>query len=455
MALFIGIILLVTYIAFIVYAVRGGNLMLGLFVMAVLWTVLGIAGGVMDGFPKMPEGATGWTALNFVITSVFNDGPTGFGATAVYIIFGSWFGRILLDTGIARTIIRKAVELGGDRPALTCVLLCAVTALIFTTSYGPGAVVAIGVIVFPIMLSLGIPNTLATCAFCMSVGCGLYFNQSLLTQAAGTMVLADGTKYLASAAEWGQWYRFAFPAFAIHFVSIVLMVIITLKMTKGRSAVHAWAAPADAGSTARDVNGWACLTPIIPVTLAIAFNISQIPAIVIAVVYALLTTRAAKGWNEVCDLIQKSFHDGVADVGLVLGFLMSVQMFVRAASACKNLLSPIFAPIIPSNVFVLFLVFGLLGFLALYRGPLTIWGAGVATFTIVASVTNLPIAVLYPLFYIPCCTVNTNVCPTQSWNMWAIGYNKVPVSDFMKTCVPYALVCALVLEILAYFMFAV
>ena len=134
---------------------------------------------------------------------------------------------------------------------------------------------------------------------------------------------------------------------------------------------------------------------------------------------------------------------------------MSVQMFVRAASACKNLLSPIFAPIIPSNVFVLFLVFGLLGFLALYRGPLTIWGAGVATFTIVASVTNLPIAVLYPLFYIPCCTVNTNVCPTQSWNMWAIGYNKVPVSDFMKTCVPYALVCALVLEILAYFMFAV
>ncbi|MBQ9592958.1 MAG: hypothetical protein IJR36_03680, partial [Lachnospiraceae bacterium] len=53
---------------------------------------------------------------------------------------------------------------------LTCILLCIVTALIFTSSYGAGAVVAIGVIVFPIMLSLGIPKVLAAASFCMSVG---------------------------------------------------------------------------------------------------------------------------------------------------------------------------------------------------------------------------------------------------------------------------------------------
>ena len=138
----------------------------------------------------------------------------------------------------------------------------------------------------------------------------------------------------------------------------------------------------------------------------------MIPGIVVAVLWALIFTGSlAQGWNKVCELVQKTFHDGVADVGLVLGFL------------------------------------------ALYRGPLTIWGAGVATFAIVAASTNLPLAVLYPLFYIPCCTVNTNVCPTQSWNMWAIGYTKISVGDFMKQAVPFALVCNFVLEVLAYFMF--
>jgi hypothetical protein len=440
----IGVILLLTYFAFIVYAAKGGNLMIGLFIMAVLWSALGVVGGVVD-----------WNTIN---STIFDGGPTGFGPTAIYIIFGSWFGRILIDTGIAGTIIRKAVELGGDRPALTAVLLCAVVALIFTTAYGPGAVVAIGVIVFPILLSLGISKSLSTGAFVMSVGCGLYFNQSLLTQAAATMLGSDGTtQYLSTAEEWAQWYNFAFPAFALHFLSIVIMIIITMKFVERRGKVHAWAAPAAGGiaDSGRNVSGLACLTPIIPVAIAIAFGVKQIPAIVLAVIFALLTTGSFKrGYDGIRELVQKTFHDGVADVGLVLAFLMAVQMFVKAAGATKSLLAPIVSPIIPSNTFVLFLIFGLLGFLALYRGPLTIWGAGVATFAIVQTATGLPLSVLYPLFYIPCCTITTSVCPTQSWNVWAIGYTKVSVKDFMKQCLPYALPCAFVLEIVAYLMFA-
>ncbi len=429
----IGVILLITYLAFIVYAAKGGNLMLGLFVMAVLWSLLGFLGGALD-----------WETIN---STIFDGGPTGFGATAVYIIFGSWFGRVLIETGIAGTIIRKAVELGGDKPGLTCILLCIVTALIFTTSYGPGAVVAIGVIVFPIMLSLGIPKPLACGSFVMSVGCGLYFNQSLLTQAAGSMVV-DDVQYLSTDAEWSQWYRFAAVAFAIHLLSIILMVVISGKKSKA----HAWAATsADMGT--KNVGLLGCLTVILPVTLAIALGIKQVPAICISVLWALATTGNLKSWNKIAELVQKTFHDGVADVGLVLGFLMFLQMFVKAAGSCKDLLAPIVSPILPSSPLALFLVFGVLGFLALYRGPLTIWGAGIATFAIVAGATNLPLSILYPLFYIPCCTVTTNVCPTQSWNMWAIGYTQVSVKDFMRQVLPYALPCAFILEVVAYFMF--
>ena len=116
---------------------------------------------------------------------------------------------------------------------------------------------------------------------------------------------------------------------------------------------------------------------------------------------------------------------GVADVGLVLAFLMFLQMFTKSAGLVKGLLAPILAPILPSSMFMMFLVFGLFSVLAFYRGPLTIWGAGTALFVIVAEATGWPIEILYPLFYIPCCTINTNVCPTQSWNMWAIGLLRV------------------------------
>ena len=424
----IGIILLVTYLIFIVYAFRGGNLMLGLFVMAVVWCALGVLGGSVD-----------WKSINIAI---FNDGPLGFGPTAINIIFGSWFGRILVETGIARTIIRKAVELGGDKPAITTILLAIVTSLIFTTAYGVGAVVAIGVIVFPILLSLGIPKPLASASFTMSVGCGLYFNSSLLNQAAGTMTMGKNVY------DFAGWNRFAFVAFAIHMLSIILMVLIATAKKK-----KAWAATPVANIEGNNVNLLACLTPIIPVTISIAFGVSAILAIVIAVIWALAWTGYFKSWSNLGEVLQKTFYDGVSDVGLVLGFLMFLQMFIKAAGADKALLAPIVSGIIPNNLFLIFLVFGLFSFMSLFRGPLTIWGAGAATFAIMAATGSFPLSVLFPLFYIQCCTITTNVCPTQSWNLWAIGYTKISTKDYMKQTLVYALPCAFVLEMVAYFMF--
>lgn len=426
----IGVLLLISYLAFIVYAAKGGNLLLGLFVMAVLWSGLGAVGGAVT-----------WETIN---KTIFSDGPLGFGPTAVNIIFGSWFGRILVETGIARTIIRKAVELGGDKPAVTTILLCVVTSLIFTTAYGVGAVVAIGVIVFPILLSLGIEKPLAAASFTMSVGCGLYFNSSLLNQAAGTMVMPDGGKYIIDA----QWYKFAVIAFAIHMISIIIMVLVSCGKKK-----KAWAASSVVDSEGTNVGLLACLTPIVPVTISILFKVEAIPAIIVAALWAFACTGYLKKWNRLGEVVQKTFHEGVSDVGLVLGFLMFLQMFIKAAGANKALLAPIVSPIIPNNTLFIFIIFGLLSFMSLFRGPLTIWGAGAATFAIVAATGNFPITILFPLFYIQCCTVTTNVCPTQSWNLWAIGYTKIGTKDYMRQTLVYALPCAFVLEMVAYFIF--
>ena len=322
MQLALGILLLVSFLVFIVYAAKGGNLMMGLFVMAVLWCAIGAIGGVVT-----------WEDIN---TTVFNQGPLDFGSTAVNIIFGSWFGRILVETGIAGTIIRKAVELGGDKPGLTTSLLCIVTTAIFTTAYGVGAVIAIGVIVFPILLSLGISKPLAAAAYTMSVGAGLYFNSSLLNQAAGVMVVNDEQYTFGP-----EWYRFAAVALAIHLLGVILMVLIGTR--KGAKS-HAWAASAGSMTTEKNVNLLACLTPIIPVTISIAFGVQSIPAIIIAVIWALAWTGYFKSWNGIGEVVQKTFHDGVSDVGLVLAFLMFLQMFNKSAGLVNELLKPIVAP---------------------------------------------------------------------------------------------------------------
>ena len=64
----VGVLLLITFFAFIYYAAKGGNLLLGLFSMAVIWSALGVIGGVLD-----------WETIN---KTIFQAGPEGFGPTA-------------------------------------------------------------------------------------------------------------------------------------------------------------------------------------------------------------------------------------------------------------------------------------------------------------------------------------------------------------------------------------
>lgn len=433
----IGIILLVTYVIFAIYAAKGGNLMLGFFTMAVIWAGLGAIAGV-----------TTWssTAKNVIDINngIFQQGPELWGTTAVAIIFGSWFGRILVETGIARTIIRMAVELGGDRPAVTCILLSIVTSLIFTSSYGAGAVVAIGVIVFPILLSLGISKQLATTSFLMSVGAGLYLNNGWISQ---LQALVPDFKFGGSAYK-----SFGFIAFAVQMIATFIMIAVSSRNSKPQ---HAWAAQAEGTSSeGKNVNGLAMITPIIPVVLSVFFNVKPITAILIAVIWALILTGNLKKWNATATLVQKTFYDGVADVGLVFAFLFFLQMFLRSAKVCAPLLAPIVGPMMPKTLLPLFIVFGVFAVLGLFRGPFTVWGAGAATLAMFQAIGGIFTAnVLMPLFMIPTTTVNGSICPTQSWCLWAIGYTKTNLKEYFKTCLPYVLVASFVLEMIAYFTF--
>ena len=179
----IGVLLLLTFFGLAYYCIKGYNLMIGFLVITIIWTVLPMLGTLVvspafiEANPvlQFADGKAFVAALN----GIYQSAPEGWGTTLVNVCWGAWFGRVLMETGIASTLIRKTVELGGDRPLITIILLNVVTAFIFTAMMGAGPVIAIGVIVLPILMSLGIPKAIAMFTFMGSVSAGMYLNPVL------------------------------------------------------------------------------------------------------------------------------------------------------------------------------------------------------------------------------------------------------------------------------------
>ncbi|MCO7150232.1 gluconate:proton symporter [Vagococcus lutrae] len=425
MEMTIGIILLITYFCLIYFAAKGGNLMIGFFVMAIIWAGLSIVGGELTWADAM---------LN-----VFQGGPESWGATAVIVIFGSWFGRILIETDIANTLIKKTVELGGDEPLVTTILLSIVTGLIFTSTFGAGAVVAIGVIILPILMSLGVPKPLAVSSYLMSVGSGMYVNIVLFKQ---MQAIFTDVAY-----DW-NYLRFGFAAMGVQLAIIIIMLITKLRKKK----TYAWAAKASKVEEKQEVPGLALLTPIIPVVLAIVFNWQPIPAFIVASLYALFICGKLPSYSVGSRLITRTFYDGVVDVAPLLGFLFILPMFNKVSGIAAPFFQSIIGGLIPKSALLLCVLFIIVAPLGLFRGPLTVFGAGSATIGILRAIGSFSSPLLFALMYIPTITMNLSACPTQSWNLWALNYSKVSVKEFILTGVPWAWVICILNTVIAYLM---
>ncbi|MGT2929079.1 citrate transporter [Streptococcus dentasini] len=444
----IGILLLLVFLGLVVYAVKGGNLMIGMLIMAILWTVIPLIGNILVKDPQFIADNKDVVTMSFkdVLANVFQAGPEGWGPVLVNFCFGAWFGRVMLQTGIASSIIKKTVELGGDKPAITATLLLAVTTAIFTSMFGAGAVVAIGVIVLPIMLTLGVPKTFSLVAFMLSIGSGLYINPLIFNQYQAFYLGPKGEQtyfYNATYLHWG------FIALAIQLI-IAIMIIVIFANRKKR--VHAWAAKTPAKEQEGRVPALALLTPFIPVVLAIGFQVPVILGFLIASFYALAICGYLKNFKATGDIFNKTFYDGVIDTAPLVGFMLIIPMFNKASELAVPYFNALLGGVIPHSTLIICLAFAILAPLGLFRGPFTLAGAGAATLGILKSVgfsTNL----LFPLMYTPTITMNISSCITQSWIIWGINYTKVTTKDFLKISIPSGWVISAILAMVTYFMF--
>lgn len=251
----IGFMMVLSFFGLVWYCVKGYNLMVGFFIMSVLWTALALIGNAIS-----PTGAMEGQSWVSVLTNVFQTGPENYGkAILVNIFFGAFFGRILIDTGIAATLIRKVVELGGDKPRVTMSLLCIVTAVIFTSMTGIGPVISIAVIVLPIMLSLGIPSPIALFSFMGSIMAGIFGNIVNFKQYQA--IFATANESYASY-DYNAYFTFGMIAMAVSLV--VVLIVANLSMNKKKIS-RAWAATTPEEQNSGDAPAISWISIILPV----------------------------------------------------------------------------------------------------------------------------------------------------------------------------------------------
>ncbi len=90
------------------------------------------------------------------------------------------FGAVLADLmnkhGIAKALIRWVAEFSGDNQFVLGMVMTLVTALLFSTLGGLGAVIMVGTIVLPALLSLSISSVTAGALFLFGISLGGMFN---------------------------------------------------------------------------------------------------------------------------------------------------------------------------------------------------------------------------------------------------------------------------------------
>jgi len=438
----IGIIMVLSFFGLVWYCVKGYNLMVGFFVMSVFWTGIALLGNQFS-----PNAAMKGQNIIAVLTNVFQTGPENYGKSIlVNIFFGAFFGRVLIDTGIASTLIRKVVELGGDKPRITMGLLCIVTAIIFTSMTGIGPVISIAVIVLPIMLSLGIPSPVAMFAFIGSIMAGIFGNIVNFKQYQA--IFATANKDYASY-DYNAYFTFGLIAMA---VSLVVVIIVANIAMNGKKKSYAWAATAGEGAT-NDAPAISWISVILPVIGVVALKVPIIFGFIFSALFALLTTGKLKGGvAEISRMLSKQFADGAIDVAPMIGFLLTLSMFNNAANYASPYFKVLIGNFIPTSALALAILFAILTPLGFFRGPMNLVGSGAAILAVVVSVAAWPVQFLYPLFAV------TTVAPqhldvTQSWVAWAFGYTKVSSKDYMKMSIPTGWIIGIILCIAVFVMY--
>lgn len=387
---------------------------------------------LIAGVPWMsndPEATT-------IAKTVLSAGSMRLSGAIAGLVFGAWFGQILNKVGITKSIIRKAAELAGDKPMMIAILFFVTSSIIFSAAGGLGMVILVGTIVIPIMLTAGISQFVASVVVLSSVGVGALFNVS--NWAVYVDVLGLPVETIAD-------YTLV-AALPLIIVSLAMIVFYIRKDGKGR---RAWAMPTKTGGDGgKKVPAIALISPIVPVILVFAFKLDIVPAVIIGAIVTIILTLPKRPIH----ILSSALVEGIQDIAGALALMIGIGMLLNSVMAPQvaALISPLIESVLPSSPLMYVIFFTLLSPLAIYRGPLNVWGlgSGIAALFVTAGMT--PVAAMLALRVVS--NVQAVSDPTNSHNVWVADFTKSDINEILKKTLPWMMVAVLISMVFGAFM---
>ena len=354
-----------------------------------------------------------------IFDQILTKGASRMAGAMVTTMFGAVLSQVVMRQGIAQQFIRWAAEYAGDRKMLLGLVLFAVVAFNFSALSGLGAVIMLGSLVLPILVSSGFTPLYAATLMLLGIGLGGMFNPANWRFYEELLLLPpDQVKF-----------------YAVRVSAVLLAVSLFYLIFEGRrqSKVFAWAAINEEPQGPR-VPLAALFTPIVPPALMLLLKWPDIPAFMVAILYGCLTTQP----RRVVSNVTAAILEGLKDVGPVVALFVGLGMTLNATmdESAKAIMNPFLQSVLPSSPVGYVAFFTLLAPLALYRGPFNLYGLGAGFAALMAKSAVLPpLAVMTAFMSVG---QMQSVCdPTNTANVWIGQFVQVSPEKILKHTLPY------------------
>ena len=444
--------------------------------------------------------------FNDIIKYVIGEGSVKLFQAYTIAMFGSMLSVMMQKTGVAEAFIKKGAELSGDNPWIISVIMLFLIISLFTTLGGLGAIIMVATIVLPIMSSVGVGPMTSVGIFLFGLSIGGLLNVGnwavyisvmgltvdeirpfailmLITSIIAAIIFItiqlhkDGQDIrfrkiiintsLIIIVVFLLYYSFTnlfSPNVQNFFGEFLSMVGYGLEFFIVSGIILLFIAALVRLILNKNENGnphWiSFFSPFIPLFLILHYDVNFIAAFILGLLFAFLSTYRRGSLNT---FIRACFEGGgvvMPAVALMFGIGMLLVAIMGPGVELKNypngwpvlnLIKPVMLQIVPTNAFSYVLTFTLAAPLALYRGPLNVWGMGYGLAAVFLASGMNPGAVMGLLLAVG--QIQGISDPTNTHNVWLANEMRVDVQKVLWNTIPYTWLLAIAGLIISALMF--
>jgi hypothetical protein len=449
----------------------------------------------------------GGIKFNDIIEYVIGQGSLKLNQAYTIALFGSMLSVLMQKTGVAESFIKKGAELSGDNPWLISIILLLLIISLFTTLGGLGAIIMVATIVLPIMSSVGIGPMTSVGIFLFGLSIGGILNvgnwavyisvmgltideirpfamMMFLVSFLGAIVyitiqiyrdghdlnfkkiiLRSSILIISLAILYYLFTSFTTDEFKVQFNNLLSAIGISIKWIIAVGIVLLFLTALlrivlRKNETITQPYWISFLSPILPLFLILLFDVNFIAAFIVGLIYAFLTTYKKGRLNL---FIQSCFEGGgvvMPAVVLMFGIGMLLVAIMGPGGELPqypngwpvlNIIKPLMSQIVPTNPFTYVLIFTVAAPLALYRGPLNVWGMGYGLAAVFLASGLNPGAVMGLLLAVG--QIQGISDPTNTHNVWLANEMRVDVQKVLWNTITYTWILATIGLIISSLMF--